>query len=172
MACAATTPPGPRWTTPLNPMREIRAGFLLLLLWGCAKRVPLPPPVAAPPPVPAVSPEGAWEAHLSGDKLGRLLLRPGGTAVFQGGMEFLNPAEWDWDPMRKKLFITLPHASDKQMQIFYMYIGHGVQYVDLAHKTVAYHFDDQTSGLNVAGWIFNRPRPALPSAIPAEPVLK
>jgi hypothetical protein len=144
---------------------------LLLPLAACHKYVPVKPPSPVVQPPQPVSPEGVWQCAGRDGKTMKLILNPNGEAIFQGGLEYLNPGRWDWDPMRNKLTLLLPRAPDNKLEIFYLQVGHGVQYFDPARKLVAYHFDDETSELNVAGWIYSR-RDAGEVKVAPEPTLK
>jgi hypothetical protein len=138
-------------------MRKSTLFILALALFaGCHPRVPVKPPVpVAQPPAPA-TPEGVWQSPGRDGRTMKMILKPNGEAIFQGGLEYFNPGRWDWEPAHKKLVLTLPRAPDQKLEIFYLQVGHGVQYFDPARKLIAYRFDDDTSELNVAGWIYNK----------------
>jgi hypothetical protein len=130
-----------------------KAGWFLafLSLAACARRVPLPPPAA-----PIVSPiEGTWE---SSGRQGTMTLNfhPDGRLMFQGGLTFFNPGRWEYDPFRHSLALTFPEAPDDKIQVFKLYLHDGVQDFDRIGKTVTYRFDDQTTSLNIAGWIYTK----------------
>jgi hypothetical protein len=52
-----------------------------------------------------------------------MTLRSDGSAVFQGGLEYLNPARWEWNPMRKQLTLTFPRITEDKQQVFQLYVG-------------------------------------------------
>jgi len=99
------------------------------------------------------------------------MFRPGGQLIFQGGLEFFNPAQWELDPARQELRITMPSADVDKLQIFQMYVGQGVKAFDHTRKQVTFHFDPDTWSLNVGGWMYSKEnKPA--GGTDAEPVLK
>jgi hypothetical protein len=114
---------------------------------------------------------GSWELPGKEGKIKRLLFAPDGQLTFQGGLEYFNPGTWELDPNRQELRIALPGASDKNLDVFHMYLGDGVKAFDRAHKQVTYHFDIQTWTLNVGGWTYTKPEAAATSTL-EEPVFK
>jgi hypothetical protein len=102
----------------------------------------------------------------------RMVFAPGGRLSFEGGLEFFNPGRWDLDPMREELVITLPQADDAKVQIFKLSVGDGVKSFVRETKRITYHFDRDTSALNVAGWTYTKAGQTAVPAIAPEPVLK
>jgi len=141
------------------------------VLSGCVPKAPPPvkPPVVAAPA--ELSPVGTWENNDRGKSQGKMIFKANGELAFQGGMEFYNPVHWDVDKINKKLILTMPQAPDPKLDIFKMYVGDGVQSFDRAQKKVTYHFDEQTTTLNIAGWIFSKVDNSKVD-IPAEPTLR
>ena len=99
----------------------------------------------------------------------RMTFKENKTESFQGGLEFFNPARWDYDPMKKELELEFPEAADEHLQIFKMSVGDGVKRFDRAGKRVVYAFDADTTSLNVAGWVYSKgsaaPRVSVPSLV-------
>jgi len=149
--------------------RFIVCVFTGMVLAGCTTKQPIPPPVVEVEKAPPVV--GTWENNVRGDIKGRMIFKANGELVFQGGLEFYNPGRWDWDPLRKQLFVTLPQAPDPKLDIFKMYVGDGVQAFDRTKKQVTYAFDDQTTTLNVAGWTYSKVDTSKVE-VPAEPTLR
>lgn len=152
-------------------MRYLLAASVLslILFAGCAPKAPLPkPPVVTAPEISPII--GTWENNVRGVSHGRVIFSANGTLMFQGGMEFYNPGRWDWDPIQKKLYITLPQAPDPKLDIFKMYVGDGVEAFDRAQKRVTYHFDEETATLNIGGWTYAKVNEVKP-AVPEEPTL-
>ena len=139
-----------------NGIMDRKSVFILLgmsFLAGCHPKVPVKPPVVQVP-VTTSPIVGTWENNVRGVNRGRMIFKANGELTFQNGLEFYNPGHWEWDPMRKQLFITQPQAPDRKLDIFKMYVGDGVQSFDRAQKRITYRFDDQTTSLNVAGWTY------------------
>jgi hypothetical protein len=145
----------------------------LALLAGCSKQVPPPAPPVVQPPAP-ITPAGVWEAHGRQGNTLKMILKGDGSVIFQGGLEYLNPGQWDWNPMRKQLTLTLPRANESQLQVFQLSVGDGVKYFDPRSKAVTYDFTDTTDSLNVAGWMYTRGESGQrgQAAIQPEPTLK
>jgi hypothetical protein len=140
------------------------------LLAGCARHVPVKPPVYQPR-VTEVSPEGTWQTTTRKGTTMQMVLKKEGGVEFKNGLGFYNPGHWDFDPMRNILTLTLPYASDERLQIFKLYVGDGVKAFDRERKQVHYDFTAQTDTLNVGGWLFTRAEHGTVD-IPAEPTLK
>jgi len=138
--------------------------FLLagvVLFSACATpRGRLPTPPTEPPVVEKKDlwshVEGKWERVIRGGKGGRMIFSKDGSLTFQGAMESCNPGLWTLDVAAKELQITLPQAPDDTIAIFKMYLKDGVKSVDRVSKRVTYHFDEDTSDLNIAGWVYNK----------------
>jgi hypothetical protein len=158
---------GMRWMT----SRKIISALVLFGLAACAPKPPMTRPPVPVEPKPSV--QGVWESPNKG-KIMRMIFSPDGRLTFEGGMEFFNPGHWDLNPMQKELILTLPQASDEKLQIFKLSVGDGVKRFDREAKRVVYHFDAETSALNIAGWNYSKvmTRPASAPQVAPEPVLK
>ncbi|HVO32439.1 MAG TPA: hypothetical protein VMU17_00905 [Elusimicrobiota bacterium] len=151
-----------------------------LLFWsGCAApkpaRVTVPPPeVKQPTPADEAlaNLQGTWENIGQGGTIRKMIIEKDGNMRFDGGLEFFNPATWQWSADRQELEISMPAAEDDKLQIFKMYVGDGVKSVDRRRHLVAYHFDQHTDTLNVAGWNFTKAESnPIPAAEP-EPTIR
>jgi hypothetical protein len=114
---------------------------------------------------------GSWELPGKEGKIKKIIFGPSGQLTFKDGLEYFNPGAWDLDLDRQELTISLPDASDKNLDIFHMYVGDGVKAFDRTHKQVTYHFDANTWTLNVGGWTYTKPDAAAAPAL-EEPVFK
>src|ERR1019366_7604116 len=102
----------------------------------------------------------------------KMIFSPGGLLVFQGGMEFFNPANWELDTAHEELILTFPQTDIDKLQIFKLYIGQGVKAFYPAQKQVVYHFDTETAALNIGGWDYSKVPQNTAEPTPPEPVLK
>lgn len=155
---------------------NFRQAFILSLFIaaGCAKPK-LPPAPPAPPPRAEASPVGAWESSMRGEKTLRMIFASNGQLSFEGGLQFFNPARWDYNPMSDELVLSFPQTDDSKLQVFKLSVGSGVKALDRPGKRVTYTFNHDTAELDVGGWVFSRAVPA--AATPAiriapEPTLR
>ena len=151
---------------------------LFFLLNGCVHRAGTPPA----PPVPENPQQvkarntlrhllGAWELLAKGGVKKQMIFQENGQLIFQGGLEYFNPASWSLDVDRGELRITMPQAANDKLDIFHMTVGDGVKAFDRERKQVTYTFDQDTWSLNVAGWPYSKPEERSFES-PTEPTLK
>jgi hypothetical protein len=137
---------------------------------ACKKTTtPMPRPVVTRPP--ELTPVGIWQSADRSTRQLQMILRPNGELQFQGGMSFLNPGYWDFDPVRNTLVLSFPQAPDEKLQVFKLYIGQGVESLDRPGKRVIYRYTETTDSLNVAGWTFTKLDLSKPDIAP-EPTLR
>jgi hypothetical protein len=155
---------------------KIVASAIVLILAGCAGRVPIQPPH---PPIRDTRPDlsthllGTWELPASsGPSTSQMLFEPDGRLVFRGGLTYLNPARWTLDSTRNELKLSFPNTPDEKIQIFKLYVGDGVKAFDRPGKEVTYAFDAETWTLHVAGWPYTKPQTLVPTVEESEPILK
>jgi hypothetical protein len=140
---------------------------------GCHKRVPgvRPPGPGKPPAAVQATPEGLWQTTTRDGKTMKMNFMPNGRLEFQNGFGFYNPAHWDFDPMKKLLYVTMPYTPDEKLQIFKLYVGDGVKAVDRERKQITYDFTSQTDTLNIGGWLYTKAEHGAVN-VPVEPTLK
>jgi hypothetical protein len=132
--------------------------------YGCSHAPPRPlppPPIVQPPPVEQEDLRskvmGTWEKTERTGKPGRLVFQEDGTLLFQGALEFYNPARWMLDEAQKELKISFTQTPDEKLRIFQTYVGHEIKAFDREAKQVTYAFDRDTTQLVIAGWIYIKP---------------
>ncbi len=116
--------------------------------------------------------KGKWEATDTTGKKQYAVFDGSGNLSFEGGLQTYNPAHWDLDAERHELRITFPSLSNKQLQIFQLYVGQGIKAFDPHNKQIVYVFQLDTWTLNIAGWDYSKPDNSVVPAQETDPVFK
>ena len=155
------------------------AALCVVIPWvGCVTKTPIRGPIPPPQQTQQIPKNtivthllGVWENPGRHGKPSQVIFGSGGQMTFKGGLEFYNPGQWELDPDRQELRITLPEAADDKLQIFQLYVGQGIKAFDRTQKQITYSFNGQTWTLNVGGWEYSKAEQ--PPVVPeSEPVLK
>jgi hypothetical protein len=116
---------------------------------------------------------GVWQPSERSAAGSQMIFDPSGRLVFRGGLVYFNPAQWTLDRDRRELIITLPETPNEKLDIFHMSVGDGVKSFDRAQKRVTYRFEEGTTALNIAGWMYSKQsQPVASPSTEAEPILK
>jgi len=86
-----------------------------------------------------------------------MTFKSGGELVFKRGLELLMPAQWAYNPARQELRLTVRTVEEDDLMRFEYHVKTGgIKTVDTEKGSIYYQFDENTTSLNVTGWIYRK----------------
>jgi len=94
----------------------------------------------------------AWEFPGGDMEPSKIIFRPDGHLVFEGGFASLNPSYWQYDEIVQELYFIIPNVTD-EMLIGRIKRGRGqVKRVDQINRSLIYDFYPKTEVFDFMGW--------------------
>jgi hypothetical protein len=85
----------------------------------------------------SVSVVGIWRYKGGEEKPMEIRFLPDHKAMFKGGYEFYNPAQWSFTPTAKELKLTVPKMKETEFKLFNQWRYAGLR-VNPKEKTIVY----------------------------------
>jgi len=88
----------------------------------------------------------------------KIVFRPDGNLVFEGGFASLNPSYWQYDEIGNELYFIIPNVTD-EMLVGKIKRGRGqIKRVDQINRSLIYDFDSKTEVFDFMGWNYFKKR--------------
>ena len=99
-----------------------------------------------------------WEFPGGEMEASKIIFRPDGNLVFEGGFADLNPGYWQYDEIAQELYFIIPKVTDEMLHKS-IRRGRGEdKRVDQSKRSLIYDFDSKTEVFDFMGWNYFKKR--------------
>jgi hypothetical protein len=99
-----------------------------------------------------------WEFSGGEMEASKIIFRPDGNLIFEGGFASLNPSYWQYDEAAQELYFIVPKVTDEMLENRIKRGRGEVKRVDRNNRSLIYDFDSKTEVFDFIGWNFSKKR--------------